>query len=291
MEDLLWEYIRQNRPWDYPQTQPTSTVLPTFESTLGGRNTAAPTRGGGSYLANQTPFPNPPVTFSVPNTPAVGRQDQITLDPLLMRNAPYAPWVQPLASTEPSMAGISPTPGTYQYIPQTAGTLDPRIQELRDYLIPKMYATGDEQEQIWNWQDYYSTLLGSSLGLGRFREQGAMDPLARLQAQLQNQYDPSAINKLSQPQNFSGMLTARNQGLNQQVSQRAAGMGMTNVFDPLMAEQYRSRATLANQAQAAYQPLAYQQQKALREQTDQLLQAINQAEQEQERIFAGTGVG
>jgi len=144
------------------------------------------------------------------------------------------------------------------------------------------------QEKTWAWQDYNRTLTGSSLGLGLFDE--ALDPLARLQQQLQGEFNPNFMNQMTGDQGFGRMIEQQQNPVINQLRGRAASMGVEGAYEGLITEQQRARQSLAAQAQAAYAPQAYQQQQQYQGATDQLLAAINQSEINAERLFATSGV-
>lgn len=181
-------------------------------------------------------------------------------------------------------------PGTYQFQSPTLGAISPTLEAARAKADELFRRTDlNEQEQTWIWQDWYKNLVGSSLGLGKFS--GApLDPLAQLQQQLQEQYDPGYLNNLTGQQDFSSLLRQRNQALETQLQQRAAGMGVQGAYAGVIGQQEKARQALSARAQAAYNPMALQMQKQMQTQTDQLLNAINQAELESERLYATSGV-
>ena len=186
----------------------------------------------------------------------------------------------PKPQPPPGTAGFDDSPVSDEFYNKVGGMIsaNQNMQERAD----------SPQEKTWAWQDYYRTMTGSSLGLGLFDE--ALDPLARLQQQLQGEFNPGFMNSMTGDQGFGRMIEQQQNPVINQLRGRAASMGVEGAYEGLITEQQRARQSLAAQAQAAYAPQAYQQQQQYQGATDQLLGAINQAEINAERLFATSGV-
>ncbi len=188
---------------------------------------------------------------------------------------------QPGGPTLPEgTVGYDPAPVSDEFYDKIGGMISQNQQAQQRAETP--------QEKTWAWQEYYRTLTGSSLGLGLFDE--ALDPLARLQQQLQGEYNPNFMNSMTGDQGFGQMVAQQQRPVINQLRGRAASMGVEGAYEGLIGEQQKARDSLAAQAQAAYAPQAYQQQQQYQGATDQLLSAINQAEINAERLFATSGV-
>jgi len=88
---------------------------------------------------------------------------------------------------------------------------------------------------------------------------------------------------------FSDLLQARNQGVATQLQQRAAGQGAPDIYGGLLGDIERARGSLVDQAAAAYRPQAYELEKQVTDQTNQLLQALTNAQMETQRFTQMAG--
>ncbi len=140
------------------------------------------------------------------------------------------------------------------------------------------------------WAEWWRNTAQSSLyGYGGT---GPTDPLAQLQNQLAAQYQEQAAKgaaNFSSNYEFGGMINARNQGMAQALRQKAAGMGVQGAYQGTMDAATQARQTLVNQSMAAYRPIAYQAQQQIQGNTDELLNALAQANFEGQKTIAGAG--
>ena len=157
--------------------------------------------------------------------------------------------------------------------------------------------TGHVAKRKWyrkyrSWAEFWrDTTQGALYGLNGT---GPTDPLAQLQNQLMAQYQDQAAKGATNFQdkyNFGGMVDARNQGMAQALRQRAAGMGVQGGYQGTIDAATQARQTLVNQSMAAYRPMAYQAQQQIQTDTDQLINAISQADYEGRKAVTGAGRG
>jgi hypothetical protein len=111
-----------------------------------------------------------------------------------------------------------------------------------------------------------------------------------LQFALQNKVDYGQLNNtFDQNYDPAGMVDARQKGLSAALKQQAAGMGITGAYDASINSSLNARQTLIDKSIAAYRPEAYQQQQALSQNSNQLLQSIMEANTAAEKEIIGTG--
>jgi hypothetical protein len=180
--------------------------------------------------------------------------------------------------------------GTYAYQPSdTQATQDALNAEYSnmDY--------GHHGNRKWyrkyrSWADYWrDTTKGAMFGMSG---SAPTDPMAQLQQQLLTQYqtEKSKTPNVYDPNyNFGGMINAQQQGMSAALRQRAAGLGLTDVYQPSINAAARSRQTLADQAMAAYRPQAWQANQQMQQSQDQLLTAMAQADFESRKAVEASG--
>ena len=189
------------------------------------------------------------------------------------------------------MAGLENDTGTYSY------QQDLNVAPTNDALAAS-YAKldyGHHGNRKWyrkyrSWADYWrDTTKGALFGMNG----GApTDQLAQLQGQLLSQYQ---ADKLKNPvaynpnYNFTNLIGARQKGLTQALNQRAAALGVGDVFQGSMDAATRSRETLANQAMATYRPEAWSQNQVLQNSQDQLITQMALADLEARKSVEGAG--
>lgn len=169
------------------------------------------------------------------------------------------------------------------------------IQSGGSFLDPAGIITGlfgSSTKKKWyrdyrKWAKYWREGTEEAMGYGKGP---ATDPLAQLQTALMGKVDMNQIqNGYSQGYDPSGLVGAQNKAMAATLNQRAAGMGVGGAYDAVMNASNSSRQTLINQAMAAYRPQAYEAQQQLTQNSDQLLQAIQQANLEAQKSLAASG--
>lgn len=139
-----------------------------------------------------------------------------------------------------------------------------------------------------SWADYWRDVAGGAL-LGTSTT-APTDPLAQLQQQLLGKYEATKVSTAFAPNyDFKALINARNKGGAAQLQQKAAGMGMANIYQPTIDAASQARQTLVNQSMAAYRPQAYAQNQAYQNQQDQLLEALAKAQTETYAQVKGAG--
>lgn len=209
----------------------------------------------------------------------------------------YNPAVPMATSVVNKVAPIN----TYSSPEDSAGMVsyqaDPRVATTNDALA-NSYAGldyGHHGNRKWyrkyrSWADYWRTTTeGALFGL---KGGAPTDELSQLQQQLFAQYQ---ADKLKNPEafnpnyNFTNLIGARQKGLTQALNQRAAALGIGDVFQGSMDIATRSRETLANQAMATYRPTAWAENQKLQNTQDAMITQMALADIEARKSVAGAG--
>jgi hypothetical protein len=123
--------------------------------------------------------------------------------------------------------------------------------------------------------------------LGLTGDYEALDPLVRLQQQLQQEYQNYQI---QDNQNLiNQMFQNRNQSLNNLLSAQSAALGTPGLYQGVMGASEASRDTLASQARAAYKPMEAAMEQQYQAQNQQLLAALQQLQAQTEATVRSMG--
>ncbi len=178
--------------------------------------------------------------------------------------------------------------GTFQY-----QQIDPNIYNRlfqEDTALLSGIPSGHLSHRRWGgkyrrWGDWWSKAVESSLGLGSTE---ALDPLARLQSQLQGQLTGNYFEPLPR-QYVASIQNMRDKAMLDALRQREAQMGTPGLYGGLQQSLDNAREVLVDQAMAQYDPLRWEAKQQSSAEIMQLLKAINEAEIETKQTVSSAG--
>ena len=150
--------------------------------------------------------------------------------------------------------------------------------------------TGGRYQRQAGW---YRNLLRGAYGLTETGEEPveALDPMVRLQDALYNQYKSmeGQAGQFGTHSDIMNIIKRQQASANRLLIARQAAMGAEGLFQGVMTANQRSRKTLADQARAAYKPMAYQMEKAYEQESQSLLNALARMQYETESSIESMG--